>query len=101
MAAPTVLPIPRPKRNTARMSENVYTVAPKMSDKILVQTTSAARAVIPEIAIVTYTVQAAGAGTITTIRFSSAFPTVGAGVRLATSSPIAATVKLSAHAPSV
>src|SRR5262252_8312130 len=45
IADPTVLPMPRPKRNTARISENVYVVAPKSSDRRRVHTTSEASAV--------------------------------------------------------
>jgi hypothetical protein len=44
--------MPRPTRKTARISENVYTVAPKCSDRIRVQTTSDPSAVRPESAIV-------------------------------------------------
>ena len=44
---------PRPTRNAARISENVYVVAPKSSDRIRVQMTSAASAVIPDSAIAT------------------------------------------------
>ena len=39
--APTLLPIPSPTRNTARMIENVYTVPPNSSERVRVQTTSA------------------------------------------------------------
>jgi hypothetical protein len=49
---PTLLPMPRPVRNTARMIEKVYTVAPSISDSRRAQITSAASAVAPEIAIV-------------------------------------------------
>ena len=49
---PTLLPMPSPMRNAARMSENVYVVAPSSSDSRRVQTTSAASAVAPESAIV-------------------------------------------------
>ena len=52
---PTPLPIPSPIRNTARMIENVYTVAPRISDKILVQITSAPNADMPDRAMATYT----------------------------------------------
>jgi hypothetical protein len=45
--------MPRPIRNTARISENVYTVAPNSSERIRVQITSAASAVIPDRPIVT------------------------------------------------
>ena len=47
-ADPTLLPMPMPVRNTARISENVYVVAPKRSDRLRVQSTSAASAVIPD-----------------------------------------------------
>ena len=47
--------MPSPVRNTARISENVYVVAPNCSDKTLVHITSLASAVRPEIAIATYT----------------------------------------------
>ena len=50
---PIVLPMPRPTRNTARISENVYVVAPKSSDRMRVQTTSAPSAVMPDSAIAT------------------------------------------------
>ena len=52
-----LLPMPSPTRNTARMIENVYTVAPSISDRSRVQITSAASAEAPESAIVTYTDQ--------------------------------------------
>src|SRR5438034_7524809 len=48
--------MPSPTRNTARINANVYTVAPKCSDSNRVQTTSDASAVIPDIAMTTYTV---------------------------------------------
>ena len=48
---PTVLPMPSPKRNTARISENVYVVAPNNNERSRVQTTSAASAVKPDNAI--------------------------------------------------
>ena len=53
MAEPIVLPMPRPKRNTARISEKVYVVAPKSSERSRVQTTSAASAVKPDSAMTT------------------------------------------------
>src|SRR5215472_11307793 len=53
--APTALPMPRPTRNTARIMENVYTVAPSISPRRRVQITSAPRAVAPDSAIATYT----------------------------------------------
>src|SRR5260370_343242 len=59
--APPVLPMARPTRNTARMMENVYTVATSISPSRRVQITSAASAVAPESAIVTYTGHAPGA----------------------------------------
>src|SRR4051812_10928682 len=49
---PAVLPTPRPTRKTARISANVYTVAPKWSDSRRVHTTSAESAVKPDSAIV-------------------------------------------------
>src|SRR5215831_817290 len=55
MADPPVLPKPRPRRNAARISEKVYVVAPRSSDSRRVQTASAASAVAPESAMVTYT----------------------------------------------
>src|SRR5262249_8469136 len=55
IADPTLLPMPRPNRKTARMSENVYVVAPKSSESSRVQITSAASAVKPDSAITTYT----------------------------------------------
>ena len=51
MADPIVLPMPRPNRNTARISENVYVVAPKSSESRRVQITSAASAVNPDSAM--------------------------------------------------
>src|SRR4029077_6324281 len=53
IVAPAVLPMPRPTRNTARISANVYTVAPKCSERSRVQITSAESAVSPDNAIVT------------------------------------------------
>ena len=50
-AAPRLLPIPRPTRNTARISENVYVVAPKSSESTRVHTTSDPSAVRPDNAI--------------------------------------------------
>ena len=49
---PTLLPMPSPARNAARMSENVYVVAPSSSDSRRVHTASAASAVAPDSAIV-------------------------------------------------
>ena len=43
--------MPSPSRNTARINENVYVVAPNRSDSIRVQTTSAPSAVSPDNAI--------------------------------------------------
>src|SRR5438270_13183429 len=60
-SAPRLLPIPRPVRNTARIKEKVYTVAPSISDSRRVQTTSAPSADIPERAIARYTAQAPAA----------------------------------------
>ena len=45
------LPIPKPARNTARIIENVYVDAPKVSDRRRVQTTSDAKAHAPEMPI--------------------------------------------------
>src|SRR4051812_36584671 len=50
-AAPAAPPSPRPMRNTARITENAYTVALKTRLRIRVQTTSAASAQNPESAI--------------------------------------------------
>ena len=50
-ADPTLLPMPRPSRNPARMRENVYVVPPKSSESRRVHTTSAESAVNPESAI--------------------------------------------------
>src|ERR1700730_10411437 len=61
--APALLPIPNPTRNTARINENVYTVAPIMVASSRVQTTSAPRAHMPEIPMTTYTVLASDART--------------------------------------
>src|SRR4051812_45929640 len=55
VTAPRPLPIPRPIRKTARMSENVYTVPPSISESSRVQTTSAPSADIPERAMARYT----------------------------------------------
>ncbi len=63
MTDPTVLPRPSPSRNAARISENVYVVAPSNNDNRRVHTASAARAVAPDSPIATYTGQAP-AGTI-------------------------------------
>src|SRR4051794_16090486 len=59
--APRLLPIPRPIRNTARIKEKAYTVAPSISESRRVQTTSAPSADIPERAIAGYTAQAPAA----------------------------------------
>ncbi len=50
---PMLLPMPSPRRNTARISEKVYTVAPKSSESVRVQITSAPSAVRPERPIAT------------------------------------------------
>ena len=50
---PALLPIPNPSRNTDRMIENVYTVAPSISESRRVQITSAPSAVSPDKAMVT------------------------------------------------
>src|SRR5262245_60968918 len=47
MTAPALLPIPIPSKKTASMSEKVYTVPPKRSDRWRVQITPATNAVIP------------------------------------------------------
>ena len=52
-SAPTVLPMPRPTRNTARINEKVYAVAPNKSDSSRVHTTSAPSADMPDKAIAT------------------------------------------------
>src|SRR5579864_5753578 len=54
-AEPKLLPMPIPVRNTARMSENVYVVAPNSSDRVRVQRTSAASAVSPDSPMAMYT----------------------------------------------
>src|ERR1700687_3174705 len=54
-AEPRLLPMPMPVRNTARMSENVYVVAPNSSDSVRVQRTSAASAVSPDSPMAMYT----------------------------------------------
>ena len=51
IADPRLLPMPRPTRNTARISEKVYVVAPKSSDSIRVHTTSDPSAVRPDSAM--------------------------------------------------
>ena len=58
---PTLLPMPSPNRNTARMSENVYVVAPKSNERSRVQMTSAASAVKPDNAMTRYTPNAPAA----------------------------------------
>src|SRR5579864_7908729 len=60
-SAPALLPIPNPTRNTARITEKVYTVAPIMVASSLVQTTSAPSALMPENPITRYTVLASAA----------------------------------------
>src|SRR5215471_7159373 len=55
--APTLLPIPRPVRNTARIKEKAYTVPPNINESRRVQTTSPPIADIPERAIARYTAQ--------------------------------------------
>src|SRR6185369_6462187 len=96
MADPTLLPMPRPKRNTARMSENVYVVAPKSNESSRVQMTSAASAVNPDSAMTTYTPTApvARAGLVS----SSIESTPLYGATLAISRPPSATATLMATA---
>ena len=55
--------MPRPTRKTARISENVYAVAPKSSDSTRVHTTSEPSAVNPDNAIAMYTSRAPSAET--------------------------------------
>ena len=62
--------MPRPSRKTPRISENAYTVAPKSSDSSRVHRTWHASAVMPEIAMATYTVVASGARTIAPARLA-------------------------------
>lgn len=50
---PARLPIASPIRNTAKMMEKTYTVAPSIMPMILVQITSAPRALAPDSAVVT------------------------------------------------
>jgi hypothetical protein len=57
-----LLPIPRPSRKPARMSEKVYVVPPKSSESRRVQTTSAESAVNPESAIARKMVRCSTAG---------------------------------------
>src|SRR5271156_3696178 len=52
---PPPLPKPSPNKKTARMIENVYTVAPIMTERSRVQITSAPSAHIPDSAMVMYT----------------------------------------------
>jgi len=52
---PTTLPTPSPARNTPRMIENAYVVAPNIKDSRRVHTTSEPRAVRPESAMEKYT----------------------------------------------
>src|SRR5688500_12559446 len=52
---PMLLPMPRPMRNTARISENVYVEAPNSRLSNRVQITCAANAQKPDNAIATYT----------------------------------------------
>src|SRR5689334_9139945 len=61
IAEPVVLPMPSPKRNTARIIENVYVVWPSERPRRRVHTTSDASAVSPERPIVMYTHFAPGA----------------------------------------
>src|SRR5262249_60877598 len=54
MLEPIALPIQRPIKNTARIMENAYVVAPNRSESSRVHTTSAPSAVRPERAIAMY-----------------------------------------------
>ena len=69
---PTLLPIPSPTRNTAKMIENVYTVPPSISETSRVQTTSAPSADMPDNAIATYTPHAPDARAVRLCAASSA-----------------------------
>ena len=51
IAEPRLLPMPSPTRNTARINENVYVVAPNSSESTRVQTTSDPSAVRPDSAM--------------------------------------------------
>src|SRR4051812_17750325 len=96
-SAPRLLPIPRPVRNTARIKEKVYTVAPSISDSRRVQTTSAPSADIPERAIARYTAQAPAARPARSFvaRLAGTSYRAGAAAR---ARAIAATVRLRAKA---
>src|SRR5262245_49674084 len=96
IADPTLLPIPRPKRNTARISENVYVVAPKSRERSRVQMTSAASAVKPDNAITAYTEYAPAARV--TSGSSSIESTPLYGATFAMRSPPSATAMLIATA---
>ena len=89
---PKLLPMPRPTRNTARIMENVYTVAPSSSDSRRVQITSAPRAPAPDRAMVTCTGQKPRcAGTVS---FSGSVASSFRGVKAARPRLIKATVAL-------
>src|SRR6266404_3415834 len=91
---PTPLPSPSPTRNTARMIEKVYTVAPSIRDSKRVQITSAPSAHIPDKAIAMYTGVEPG-GRVEVATASS----IGAkGVFRASAKLISATVTLIATA---
>jgi len=71
ISAPMLLPIPSPIRNTARMIEKVYVLAPNSRLRIRVQMTSAASAQNPDRAIAMYTVATSGFGSATGRRIST------------------------------
>src|SRR5262245_4690653 len=101
---PALLPMPSPNRNTARMRENVYVLAPKRSDSIRVQITSAARAVMPDSAITTWTLVASAARAALAGADSAASYADSAasyGVAFAIASPTSATRTLMATATNV
>src|ERR1043166_3648945 len=95
---PARLPMPSPTRNTARIIEKVYTVAPSISPSKRVQITSPPSAVAPEIAIVTYTGQAPAAitGAVAASVGGASF-----GARLAIAKLASATATLIAAAAKV
>src|SRR5580698_1305767 len=88
---PPPLPNPNPSKKTARMIENVYVVAPIITDSRRVQITSAPNAHRPESAIVMYTSQGRSTGAVD---FSTATGEGWKAVRFARAKLAAATAKL-------
>ncbi len=94
ISAPRLLPIPRPMRNTPRMIENVYVLAPNSRLSSRVQITSAASAQKPESAMATNTTAASMPGATPAVADPADWTAADPGERDAIASPSSPTAAL-------